>query len=55
MAVDFPDKRNYTHVYSLTLNNKIHQVCKKFFLGTLDISAKKVETALKKKMDSGVT
>lgn len=55
MAVDVPDKRNYTHVYSLTLNNKVHQVCKMFFLGTLDISAKRVETALKKKMNSGVT
>lgn len=41
-------KRKYMFAYSLTSKTGIHQVCKTFFLGTLDISGKKVETAMKK-------
>lgn len=49
------NKRKCTLVYSLTFKSETHQVCKKFFLGTLDISGKKVQTALLKKKESGVT
>lgn len=47
-------KRQTTFVYSLSLSNKRVIVCKQFFLQTLDISSKKVRTALNKKQESGV-
>ncbi|VEN55188.1 unnamed protein product, partial [Callosobruchus maculatus] len=47
-------RRKYTLVYSLTSEQKEHQVCQKFFLETLQISSKKVFTALKKSSAYGV-
>lgn len=51
-------RRKCTLVYSLSSSNSSstgkQQVCKNFFLGTLDISGKKIETVMKKTLDTGV-
>lgn len=47
------DRRAKTYVYMLTLNQTPRQVCKKFFLETLNISSKMVRTAITKHSDSG--
>lgn len=47
-------RRNYTYVYNFPLLNNVEtiQVCKTFFLNTLDISAQVVKTVACKSMDN---
>lgn len=47
-------RRQHTLVYKLTAGHTEHQVCQKFFLKTLQISSKKVLTALDKSSAHGV-
>ncbi|CAH1099202.1 unnamed protein product [Psylliodes chrysocephalus] len=51
---DHFSRRQHTLVYTLTSTSGTHQVCKKMFLGTLDISGKKIETVIKKTLETGV-
>ncbi|CAH1225638.1 unnamed protein product [Diabrotica balteata] len=49
------NRRKRTLEYSISINGTNHRVCKKFFLGTYDISEKKVRTSVEKLAPTGVT
>lgn len=48
------DRRANTYVYRLTSDQMSYQVCKKFFIATINVSSKTVQTALSKQCDSGI-
>lgn len=47
-------RRKFTHTYTFELPTEKVEVCKTFFLNTLDITDTTVDTALKKKTDGGI-